>query len=290
MKIQTRITAALALLIAFGGAGIGCKSNGTGPWYKPSNYSFYNPFIPFEPDPGQAPPAAMASENQRPSTLATPDIKSMPGGYAHQYADSTPAGGAASVAQSPVAQGTGYNPTMAPGSASVAQSGYNTTTSTVYPNSQSGYQGGYPGGMEYAQNPATNGVTQTMGAAPANYPSSAPYDQNRIAMGNYNSGTSLAGTPENAGYQQNAYQQSAAPGYVQPDYSTTPATNYSGYTPQPTIPQSPVDPQAGYTSNPAYGAANAYPGQGAAQNAYPSTANPNAGTYQYQSANGAYQY
>lgn len=80
MRIRTKsIVTAIALLSLVSGA-VGCRMNGTGPWYNPQSYSWHNPFNHGDaPARDDAPAHAMTA---KPSMGMSPEVSIPPGGYA----------------------------------------------------------------------------------------------------------------------------------------------------------------------------------------------------------------
>lgn len=71
------ITAILVAFLFVSGA-VGCKSNG-GDWYKPTSYSFVNPFAKEEADSPRSPTAF--ANNSKPSLNDQPNLRTPDGGY-----------------------------------------------------------------------------------------------------------------------------------------------------------------------------------------------------------------
>lgn len=264
MKIQIRMIAALAALLAIGGAGIGCKSNG-GPWHNPSSYSFYNPFSGHKDEDLHAKQTdSSVLESQRPSLSATPDIKKPMGGYASQN-------------EAPAFKG---NTQSSPSTNSIAGSGYNPA--------QQIQTSPYSATSPYAQ-PTTAGTVQPASYQPAT-------DPNRVAMaGGYGTASPTGYSSPEAAYDPAAVSQAYAQpqSYAQPQAYIQPQTidpvnsqPYQSGTGYPANPQNSYAPQgqpgvapfeAPIQQNP-YGAATT-PSQGYSTAQMPTQTDP----YQYRS-------
>lgn len=271
MKKTIRPLAILAAVLAVCSMGTGCTSNG-GPWYKPSTYTYHNPF---SKDKGKTPHdkhAGMVAggqetdksvlDNSRPSINSSPNIKGPLGGYSNeapayqsstQQARVTPLSGNYSTPDQSMPQ-TGIQQTAA------VQNGYGQAGAGTY-------------GM--TQNPSVAMATPpvTGGYSPAEGVYSAP-----VQSASYQMGTPSQGYGQQ--YPQGTFEQQQAVPQVNPG-TAFPGT---GYTPQATPATVPM------TAAPTTAAPAVQPGPVSPFAATPSavpTAGATADPYQYRNTTAA---
>lgn len=285
MKKEFQKIAVLVAVMAVCSMGTGCTSNGKGPWYNPSSYTYHNPFAPSKNKDDLAGHETDKSvlEQGRPSLDSKPNINPPMGGYTNK-AETHPGMSTATVPATPGAEHGSYAGTSA------------TPASTAYPNYPNPYA---------AQTPQTS------------YPQQTP----SVAMvGGYSSvdGTTTPQTQPiaqaSATYPQNAQntQDTQAPAYSPYPAGTsypqaTPAYNTGTAQPAATaVPQTQAtpNPYGAYPTTGAYGEQNAQPASPfqtqavPAATGYPASAfgaqpvqtqvDPAASPYQYRATSNPY--
>ena len=106
MKTVLKPILASTMIVTFLLCSVGCKSNGSGPWYHPKTYTLYNPFAGRDKG-SEAPPYVVQERDiQKPHLNHTPSISVPPGGYA----DNT----SKPVLPTPPVLQTQYDSTVAP--------------------------------------------------------------------------------------------------------------------------------------------------------------------------------
>lgn len=254
MRTQTQsIVAAIVLLSLVSGA-VGCRSNGTGPWYHPKTYSWHNPFKESEAPAFKGEGAEQA--NKKPSMEATPNVSTPPGGYANpgkesgflagsqQKAVQTQYGHGAGSETNHAAQASPYSVPEAMTVASVpapavsSPEPYNPYAAAVDTNSVAATPGAYQQTRYYEQQqPVANPMT----ASPAPM---APMADNAPVYGNpYGAPSNPAPMNQSAQPAQSPYapMPTASPyGNTQTTYGVPASTPYNVDQPLP----------GGYTANP----------------------------------------
>lgn len=211
MRIQTRSLIAALVLVSFCCGFTGCKSRGTGgPWYKPSSYTWYNPF------------------------KGSPEDDEY-GMYANDESESLPRNGLSPEISAPR---EGYGNDRSAERVAMNQNGQSYDASRT---------GQYPNSNAYTANSRVAGTNPSAGVQPASYDPNYGYTANRTPAPATNPGYNTAGshvnpnpaygTQPNPNYQPNqgnpAYAQPYSPNNAQP------ASGYAGYNNAATYPNNP---------------------------------------------------
>jgi hypothetical protein len=261
----TTIVTVLAVLSLVSGA-VGCRSNGSGPWYQPNSYTWGNPFKTAENSTAPRHDYQQA-DNTKPSLGAQPSVTAPPSGYTSK--ESEDARFHPNTTQNTYGISANQESSMVASAQSPAPSygsGYSAADSASYRPS-------YGSGdltQNTAQNNTPNYQYQGSAAQPSVYPPASNYQET--------SATTYPTTPSysNQPYGNNAVTQTAA---------QTPAAPQGNYAPFGT-PAQETNPLYGNQSSPTtgYGAqpqsTSVYGNQSATPAPY-GTTEPAAGTPNY---------